>query len=119
MMTVDDFFSGRAASREIFVALRAALAGIGRADLRVTKSQIAFRRDRAFAWAWVPGKYLHGDTAPLVLTVCLRRRDSSPRWKEVVEPVKGRYTHHLELREAHDVDDQVRAWLLEAWGQAG
>ena len=42
----------------------------------------------------------------------------SPRWKEIVEPAPGRFTHHLELYFADDVDDQVRCWLHEAWESA-
>jgi hypothetical protein len=53
-----------------------------------------------------------------VLTVALRRRDTSPRWKEIVEPVPGRFTHHLELFTAAGIDDQVRTWLHEAWDAA-
>jgi hypothetical protein len=66
----------------------------------------------------MPGTYLRGRHAPLVLTISLRRRDSSTRWKEIVEPTPGRFTHHLELRSATDVDDQVRSWLREAWADA-
>jgi hypothetical protein len=53
-----------------------------------------------------------------VLTLALRRRDSSPRWKEIVEPRPGRFTHHLELRSAADIDDKVLGWLQEAWDAA-
>jgi hypothetical protein len=38
------------------MALRDTVDEIGQADIRATKSQIAFRRNKAFAW--VPGKYL-------------------------------------------------------------
>jgi hypothetical protein len=117
-MTLDDFFAGQDESKLVFEALRSALDTIGKAELRITKSQVAFRRRRAFAWAWMPGKYLGGRHAPLVLTISLRRRDSSPRWKEIVGPAPGRFTHHLELRSTTDIDDEVRAWLQEAWTDA-
>jgi len=84
----------------------------------VTKSQVAFRRRRAFAWAWMPGAYLRGQVAPLVLTLSFRRREPSPRWKEVVESYPGRFAHHLELRSTAEIDDEVRAWLQEAWAAA-
>ena len=80
----------------------------------VTKSQIAFSIRRGFAWAWTPDRWLRGETAPLVLSIALRRLDESPRWKEVVEPRPGHWMHHLELWSASEVDDDVRAWLLEA-----
>jgi hypothetical protein len=36
-----------------------------------------------------------------------------------VEPAKGRFTHHLELREPDEVDEEVAGWLREAWEAAG
>ncbi len=118
-MTLEQFFAGHEESRGVFEVLRLALAVIGPAQLRVSKSQVAFQRRKAFAWAWMPAMYLHGPRPPLVLTVALRRRDVSPRWKEIVEPYPGRFIHHLELRSAAEVDDEVRAWLGEAWELAG
>lgn len=91
---------------------------VGSTEVRVSKSQIAFRRRRGFAWAWMPGKYLHRKVAPLVLTVGLLRRDDSPRWKEIVEPYPGRFAHHLELYSLSDLNSEVREWLSEAWEDA-
>ena len=54
-------------------------------------------------------------TSPLVLTLALRRRDPSPRWKAVVEPAPGRFTHHLEMYAVDQIDEQVQIWLREAW----
>ena len=118
-MTLDELFEGQVESWRLFDALGAVVSSIGVADLRVTKSQIAFRRRRDFAWAWIPGRYLGGRTAHLVLTLGFRHRDPSPRWKQIVEPYPGRFTHHLELDSAGDVDDEVRLWLKEAWTLAG
>jgi hypothetical protein len=114
-VTVEEFFAGWEESRQIFDVLRTAADDAGAYDLVVTKSQVAFRRRRPFAWAWVPDRYLHGGHAPLVLSLSLRHRDPSPRWKEIVEPAPGRFMHHLELHAADEVDDEVRSWLQEAW----
>lgn len=116
--TLDEFFAGYPDSRRIFDTLRATVDAIGPHDCRVSKSQVAFRRRVNFAMAWIPGLYLGVGRAPLVLTVLLRRRDASPRWKEVVEPHPGRFTHHLELSDDADLDGEVRDWLLEAWRAA-
>ena len=97
-MTPDDFFAGNEESRVIFESLRQAIAKIGPSDIRVTKSQIAFRRRIGFAYVWMPEMYLGKGDVPLVLTIGLRRRDESSRWKKVVEPLPGRFTHHMELR---------------------
>jgi len=118
-MELDEFFAGQEQSRQLFEALLQAVEAIGPFDLRVTKSQVAFRRRKAFAWAWRPGQYLRGRVAPLVLTLGLRRGDASPRWKEIVEPYPGRFTHHLGLYASQDIDEQVRRWLREAWEAAG
>lgn len=117
-MTVDEYFTGHEDSRRLYDALQAAVASVGPSTIRVTKSQVAFRRRRAFAWAWRPDQYLRGKRAPLVLSVALRRRDDSKRWKQVVEPAPGRFMHHLELASVEQIDDKVIAWLGEAWNQA-
>ncbi len=98
--------------------MRGAIENIGPAEIRVSKSQIAFRRRKAFAWVWMPGQYLKGKVAPLVLTLSFRRKDASPRWKEIVEPAPSRFTHHLELYSTKEVDAEVRKWLEDAWAEA-
>jgi hypothetical protein len=120
-ISLDEYFSGRdPQSRELFDVVRAAVGSIGPTEVRVTKSQVAFRRRLGFASTWIPAQYLGGkrDLPPLVLTVELHRHDESPRWKSVVEPRPRRFTHHLELRSADEIDDQVLGWLREAWEHA-
>lgn len=119
MTTLGEFFEGQQVSRQLFDTLRDAIDTLGPVELQVTKSQVAFRRRKAFAWAWIPGKYLRGKTAPLVLTLSFRGRNPSPRWKEIVEPSPGRFTHHLELYSADDIDGEVLDWLRDAWAAAG
>ncbi len=119
IMELEDFFHGQPASRELFEAVREAVEAIGPAEMRVTKSQVAFWRRRPFAMVWMPEQYLRRKAAPLVLTLSFRRRDPSPRWKSIVEPAPGRFTHHLELYSTGDIDEEVRGWLKEAWGEAG
>jgi hypothetical protein len=63
-------------------------------------------------------QYFAGSDEPLVLTIDLHRRDSSLRWKQVVEPRPGLFTHHLEIHSADDVDDEVLGFLREAWAEA-
>jgi hypothetical protein len=118
-MTTDEFFAGRPLAQRLFGLVLQAQEAIGPAGVRVTKSQIAFRRRRGFAWVWMPGQYLRGAAAPLVLSLSLPGRDGSPRWKEVVEPAPGRFMHHLELRDPAEVDGEVSAWLRQAWEAAG
>ncbi len=114
-MTLDEFFAGFPEARRLIDALHPAVAALGAAELRVTRSQVAFRRRKAFAWAWIPDRYLRGGHAPLVLTLAFPWRDGSSRWKQIVEPAPGRFTHHLELRAVAELDDEVAGWLRQAW----
>lgn len=118
-MKLDEFFADCPESRIIFEVLSSAMDERGSVEVRITQSQVAFRRRIGFAWAWIPAMYLAGQVPPLVLSVSLRRRDGSPRWKEVVEPHPGRFMHHLELRDPSEIDAEVRGWLAEAWESAG
>ena len=117
-MTPEDFFVGKPLALSLFILVRHTLEAIGPSSLRITKSQVAFRRRRAFAWVWCPEQYLRGQIAPLVLRISLPQRDGSPRWKEIVEPTRGRFMHHLELYEPADIDREVSAWLQCAWEAA-
>ncbi|HEX9090309.1 MAG TPA: hypothetical protein VF831_02415 [Anaerolineales bacterium] len=95
-MTFDEFFQGYDESRPFFDAVHDMLGSIGPTEMRITKSQIAFWRRKAVARVWIPAQYLKRDVAPLVLTLGFDHRDTSVRWKEIVEPAPGRFTHHLE-----------------------
>lgn len=112
--TLDEYFAGHEEARALFDRLRDAVASVGASEMRVTKSQVAFAAGYAFAWAWMPQQYL-SKGAPLVLSVSLPSHDPSSRWKQVVEPARGRFMHHLELRAPGDIDDEVLGWLSEAY----
>lgn len=95
---------------------RAVLDTIPDAQVRVTKTQLAFRRGRAFAWLWRPRRWLGLRAAEIVLSIALPREDRSPRWKEVVHPAPRAWMHHLEIGSVDQMDEEVRAWLREASG---
>lgn len=118
MIAVEDFFAGQEVSRQLFEAVREAIENIGPTELRISKSQISFRRRKAFAIVWMPGQYLKREAAPLVLTLFFHYRDASPRWKEIVEAAPGRFTHHLELYSSADIDNEIYGWLQAAWEAA-
>ena len=118
-MTLEEYFQGYEPSRPLFDAVRAALDAIGPTELRVSKSQVAFWRRKAVARLWLPARYLRGESAPLVLTLGFDHQDSSQRWKEIVEPAPGHFTHHIELYSIADIGEEVRDWLRKAWMAAG
>jgi len=114
----DDLFAGFPDSREIYGAVAEAVAGLGEATTVVSRSQVAFKRRRGFAFVWRPGQYVRNDV-PAVLSIALPHELRSPRWKQVVHPSARTWLHHLELRTAAEVDDEVRGWLREAYAAAG
>jgi hypothetical protein len=115
---IDDFFAGSPLGRQVYDVVAAVVEGLGTATARVTKSQVAFRRRRAFCWLWRPGMYLPHATVEVVVSVALDRHDVSARWKESVEVVRH-WMHHLEIRDVRDLDDDVAGWLAEAYDLAG
>jgi hypothetical protein len=113
-MTIDDYFSGYPVARSLFEVVKQEIDALGGASIRASKSQVAFRGRKNFAVVWVPAKYLEPPVAPLVLTFSFPRRVASARWKEVTQVAPRRFTHHLELHEAGDLDAEVREWLRRA-----
>jgi hypothetical protein len=117
--TPEDFFAGHPRGLEAFEKVRSMLEHLGPVEVRVTKSQVAFRRRRGFAYLWLPGQYLAKPGAEVVLSIALGRPDPSPRFKEVVQPTPGHWMHHFELNDLGDLDDEVEAWLREAADRSG
>ena len=111
------FFSENPAGLAIFEQVRRVVAELGEAEVRVSRSQIGFRRARTFAIVWWPGRYVRSDV-PAVLSLALRERLLDPRFKEVVHPSARVWMHHLELRGPTEVDAQVQDWLSRAWDEA-
>ena len=115
--TPDDLFDGHPDGLELYREVRDAVATIGEADVRVTRSQIAFRRRRGFAYVWRPGQYVRSEV-PAVLTIALSHEVRSHRIKSVAHPSADVWMHHIELHEATQIDDEIRGWLAEAYEDA-
>lgn len=119
----EDHFAGEPVAVATWRAVHEVLAALGPVDVRVSRSQVALRRvsprGAGVAYLWVPGRYLGSRGAPVVLSVVLGRHDGSPRWKEVVHPSPHHWMHHLEVTDPAQVDDEVAAWLREAWERRG
>lgn len=117
-MQPEEFFAGRPGAWAVFERVLSVLEGLGPVEVRTSRSQVAFRRRRGFAYLWLPGRYLAKPTAEVVLSIALGRHDPSGRFKEVAHPAPAQWMHHLELHVPADVDDQVVGWLREAADRA-
>ena len=112
-MLAEDVLDRDPVALDVLASVRSALAPLGDVEERVTRTQVAFRRSRGFAYLWRPGRVVRSDV-PVVLTLALGRHDSSARWKEVAHPTPRHWMHHLEVRDASALDAEVLAWLSEA-----
>lgn len=118
-MEPDDLLDGHPVAAAVYRKVRSCLVDLGPFDVRTTKSQIAFRRKRGFAYLWLPGRYLKHPDAEVVLSIALGRHDRSARFKEVVHPSSRHWMHHLELHRADEIDDEVVGWLREGYERSG
>ena len=109
-----DLLEGHPVAVSVYERVRSCMADLEPFEVRTSKSQIAFRRTRGFAYLWLPGQYLRNPDAEIVLSIALGRHDHSERFKEVVHPAAHHWMHHLELHGPEEVDDEVAGWLREA-----
>lgn len=85
-------------------------------SVKVQKTQISFYNRRLFACVsftkvrTAPQQPRHG----LTLTFGLGRRLDSPRIDAATEPYSNRWTHHVFLSDAAEIDGELMAWLQEA-----
>ena len=118
-MTPDEFLAESPLGHAVFSTVAAMLSEHDDVTVKTTKSQIAFQRRRGFAYIWLPGMYLARPNAEVVLSIALRRRIASRRFKEIAHPSPGVWQHHLEVRGVDDLDAEVRDWLATAYESAG
>ena len=69
----DRLFAGRPFALSVVDSVSRAIAAIGEATMRTTKSQIAFRHGRGFAWLWPP--VFENPGVEIVLSIALTRHD--------------------------------------------
>ena len=86
-------------------------------EVRTTRSQVALIHHHPFAYLWYPGRYVRSQV-PAVLSLAMPERIQSRRFKQVVTPSAHVTMHHLELSGADDLDDEVVAWLRDAYDAA-
>lgn len=104
---------------EVYDALVRVVDEVGPATLRVSRTQLAFRRRSGFCWLWLPGAHLGRPLPLVVVSVALDGPDGSPRWKQVVRVSSRRWMHHLEVASVDELDEEVAGWVAQAYELAG
>jgi len=113
------FFKGRAQAYKLFVVIHKTIETLGPTTMEVGKTQISFEVKRKFAWVWLPQMWIKSQPeSSVVLSIGLRRKVVDRRIKESVNPYPGRFTHHIVITKAADVDASVKGWLKEAYDAA-
>ena len=85
-------------------------------DVKVQKTQIAFRNKHYFAFVSllpVRKKAQRPDTY-ITVSFGLRRRLDSPRIDAAAEPYPERWTHHVLISSPEEIDDELMGWVREA-----
>ena len=118
-MTLDEmlFFNSHAAALPLYEALKARiLTDIPDSRIEVKKTQISFFRRHMFAAvSFAPVRRAKERPNPfLTVTFGLRYRVDSPRIDAAVEPYPNRWTHHVMIGSADEVDEVLMAWIREA-----
>ena len=111
------FFDGHPAELALYEALFRRMDGaFPEGTVKVQKSQISFYARRLFAAASLTVRRKKDwPRECLVVTVGLDRPLNSPRSAVSVEPYPGRWTHHVLVTEADQIDEELMGWLREAW----
>lgn len=81
------------------------------------KSQITLKNRRVFgAVSFLLARKAKDRPDPYItVTLGLNRRESSPRVDQASEPYPGRWTHHLVIGSVEEIDDELMAWVREAY----
>ena len=83
-------------------------------SLKVQKSQITFKAK--YGYAFVSLKWMKGcPEVFIIVSFGLSHRLNSPRIAIAVEPYPNRWTHHMIVFEAEQLDDELIGWLREAY----
>ena len=111
------FFDGRPLELTLYEALFQRMdAAFPDISVKVQKSQISFYGRHLFAAASLPVRRRKDwPKMCLMVTVGLPYRLDSPRVVAASEPYPGRWTHHVLVTEADQIDEELMGWLREAW----
>ncbi len=109
-LSVNAYFTGRPpALRRVYDAIANHLQELDGVDVEAVSVGILIKASRTFA-------ELRPARGRLVLCVLLARVLSHPRVRRTVRAGSSqRIAHFIDLRDAEDVDGDVRAWLTEAY----
>lgn len=101
----------------LYAALREKLAAAyPRMTFKVSKTQVSFRERYIFAMASPPWRRVRGwPERYLLVSFGLSHRSGHPRVASCVEAYPGRWTHHVVVARAEELDGELMALIDEAY----
>ena len=111
------FFSGKPLEMELYNTLFRRMEEIfSDASVKVQKSQISFYGRHLFSAVSLPlRRKKNWPEHCIVVTIGLSHPLESPRTAVSMEPYPGRWTNHVLISEAAQIDEELMEWLKEAW----
>lgn len=108
-----EFFGGCTAEYSLYEVLeKRARARWPELRVKVQKTQIRFSDPRPFLWVWLPIRSVKGRPDHyLVVTFGSTVPIEAPRIVEKTRIRDHRWTHHVLVAKAQDVDQQLIAWI--------
>lgn len=111
------FFGERMEALPMYERLEEAiLTRIPDVKIKVSKTQITFANKRGFAFVSFNPCRKAKDRSAVWMTVTfgLGYRKESPRIDVATEPYPGRWTHHVMVGSAEEIDEELLGWIQEA-----
>ena len=111
------FFDGKAEALPLYEAFeQKVFSEVDGVKVKVQKTQIAFSNKHNFAFvSFLPvRKAKERPEVYIVVTFGLGYRARSPRIDAAVEPYPGRWTHHVLISGAEEIDEELMGWVKEA-----
>lgn len=86
-------------------------------NIQVKKTQITFKNRYGFAYVSLPARKLKGRPETcIIVTFGLPYRLEDARIFVATEPYPNRWTHHVIMERAEEMDDQLMGWIRDSYG---
>ena len=111
------FFDEKPAALPLYEAFaKRLLAEIDNVTVKVRKTQISFSNKYNFAFvSFLPARKAKARPESwITVTFGLRYKKESPRIDAASEPYPNRWTHHMLIASADEIDDELMGWIKEA-----
>jgi hypothetical protein len=111
------FFQKKPKEYKLFSEIKKSLESLGEVESKVSKTQIAFKNKRQFAWVWLPMPW--DKKRPkncIILSFAFYRQIKNYRIVQSVKTRDNTWMHHIVIQAKSDIDGVVQKYLKQAYG---